>query len=129
MKTTYYTEDDVKMYLRKKMITGDTGDGVPNIFSDLDTLVTEGKRQTPVQKKKLAMWVEMTPEEFCKETKTPTKRYTLNKQLMDLSETPPELAQAIMNEYNSYKPAPRSKVLSYLIKKRMKLMLDCIGDF
>ena len=53
--------------LYDKTIRGDSGDGVPIIVSSDDTFITEGKRQTPVTKKKMELWRGKKPEEFCNE--------------------------------------------------------------
>jgi len=122
-------KDNPTAYLKEHLITGDSGDGVPNVFSDLDTFVTEGKRQTPVKKKDLARWVKMSAEDFCRETGVSTLRYSLNEQLVDLTKTPEVLMKAIVKTYDEFTPAPRSKIMEYFIKHRMKLLLDCIGEF
>jgi len=59
-------------YLKEHIIRGDAGDGVPNIFSDEDTFMVEGKRQKPVSSKKMESWLGMKAAEIAKEVaKTP----------------------------------------------------------
>ncbi len=52
------TDKNPRMYLFEHVIRGDSGDGIPNILSSDDTFVTDGKRQTPVSKKKIEHWLE-----------------------------------------------------------------------
>ena len=72
--------------LYDKLIRGDTGDGVPNILSSDDTFITEGKRQTPVTKKKMELWRGKNPEEFCNEDML--RNYHRNETMVDLRQTP-----------------------------------------
>jgi hypothetical protein len=52
-------------YFRNELIIkGDSGDGVPNILSDDDTFVTEGKRQKPITKKRLQDLMIHTKDDF-----------------------------------------------------------------
>jgi len=52
-------------FLREHIMTGDSGDGVPNFLSPDDTFVS-GKRQVSIKKDKLARWIkESKPENFC----------------------------------------------------------------
>jgi len=121
------------LFLKQHIIIGDSGDGIANLLSDIDTLVTEGKRQKPISKKKLAEWVNMTPEEFCAETGVSIDRYRLNEKLVDLSKTPDELKQQIIAVYESEKKTPiggwGNRILNYFIKNRMKVMTDYLDDF
>ena len=48
--TKSFVKGNPEESLWEKLIKGDVGDGVPNILSSDDTLVTEGKRQRPVSK-------------------------------------------------------------------------------
>ena len=57
------------------------------------------------------------------------RNYCRNKTLIDLSETPQELKNAIINRFDNQKIAHRSKVLNYLIKKRCKLLIESVEEF
>ena len=88
---------DAAESLYDKTIRGDTGDGVPNILSSDDTLITEGKRQTPITKKKMELWRGKKPEEFCNEAML--RNYHRNKTLVDLRETPESIRINIIKEF------------------------------
>jgi len=113
--------------LYDKTIRGDTGDGVPNILSSDDTLITEGKRQTPVTKKKMALWRGKKPEEFCNEAML--RNYHRNKTLVDLRETPKSIRINIVNQYDSQDAGDRSQLLNYFVDKRLKNLMDVIDEF
>jgi len=113
--------------LYDKTIRGDTGDGVPNILSSDDTLITEGKRQTPVTKKKMELWRGKKPEEFCNEAML--RNYHRNKTMVDLRETPESIRINIVNQYDSQGAGDRSQLLNYFVDKRLKNLMDVIDEF
>ena len=113
--------------LYDKTIRGDTGDGVPNILSSDDTLITEGKRQTPITKKKMELWRGKKPEEFCNEAML--RNYHRNKTMVDLRETPESIRINIVNQYDSQSAGDRSQLLNYFVDKRLKNLMDVIDEF
>ena len=113
--------------LYDKTIRGDTGDGVPNILSSDDTLITEGKRQTPVTKKKMELWRGKKPEEFCNEAML--RNYHRNKTMVDLRETPESIRINIVNQYDNQEAGDRSQLLNYFVDKRLKNLMDVIDEF
>ena len=113
--------------LYDKIIRGDTGDGVPNILSSDDTLITEGKRQTPVTKKKMELWRGKKPEEFCNEAML--RNYHRNKTMVDLRETPKSIRINIVNQYDNQEAGDRSQLLNYFVDKRLKNLMEVIDEF
>ena len=113
--------------LYDKTIRGDTGDGVPNILSSDDTLITEGKRQTPITKKKMELWRGKKPEEFCNEAML--RNYHRNKTLVDLRETPESIRLNIITQYDIQEAGDRSQLWNYFIDNRLKNLMDVIDEF
>jgi len=113
--------------LYDKTIRGDTGDGVPNILSSDDTLITEGKRQTPITKKKMELWRGKKPEEFCNEAML--RNYHRNKTMVDLGETPKSIRINIVNQYDNQEAGDRSQLLNYFVDKRLKNLMEVIDEF
>ena len=113
--------------LYDKTIRGDTGDGVPNILSSDDTLITEGKRQTPITKKKMELWRGKKPEEFCNEAML--RNYHRNKTMVDLRETPESIRINIVNQYDNQEAGDRSQLWNYFIDNRLKNLMDVIDEF
>ena len=113
--------------LYDKTIRGDTGDGVPNILSSDDTLITEGKRQTPITKKKMELWRGKKPEEFCNEAML--RNYHRNKTLVDLRETPESIRINIVNQYDDQEAGDRSQLWNYFVDNRLKNLMDVIDEF
>ena len=113
--------------LYDKTIRGDTGDGVPNILSSDDTFIIEGKRQTPITKKKLDLWRGKFPEEFCNESML--RNYHRNKTLVNLDETPKSICINIINQYQSQEVGDRSQLLNYFVDKKLKNLMEVIEEF
>ena len=112
--------------LMEHIITGDKGDGIPNMLSPDDCFV-EGKRQKPIRKNLLAEWKSKPPEEWMTSEMTPG--YNRNRMLVDLTKTPQDIKEAIIHSYEGQKGRDKSGLLNFFIKNKMKNMMDCIGDF
>lgn len=113
--------------LMEHIITGDKGDGVPNILSPDDTFVTDGKRQKPIRKNLLAEWKKLKPEEFI--TGEMAAGYNRNKQLVDLSMTPQEIKDSVISSYVKQQDKDRTQMLNYFVKYRLKNLMDVLEEF
>lgn len=129
MQKKVVTDKNPRMYLFEHVIKGDTGDGIPNILSTDDTLVTEGKRQTPVSKKKIEHWLENAEDLKSVMDDDTYRNYQRNKTLIDLTEIPTDVREKIINTFESTKVPMKMKVLNYLIKKRCNLLIDSVEEF
>jgi len=129
MQKKVVTDKNPRMYLFEHVIKGDTGDGIPNILSTDDTLVTDGKRQTPVSKKKIELWLENAEDLKSVMDDDTYRNYQRNKTLIDLAEIPVTVRENIINTFESTKVPMKMKVLNYLIKKRCKLLIDSVEEF
>lgn len=123
------TDKNPRMYLFEHVIKGDSGDGIPNILSSDDTLVTEGKRQTPVSKKKIEHWLENAENLKSVMDDDTYRNYQRNKTLIDLTEVPTSVKENIINTFEDAKVPMKMKVLNYLIKKRCNLLIDSVEEF
>jgi len=115
-------------YMWNHIMRGDTGDGVPNILSADNTFV-DSLKQTPLRQTRIDEWIESSdrlrevmPEEIY-------RNYQRNKKLIDLTETPDDLNQKIINTFNTQKLSMKMKVLNYLIKKRCKHLIEVVEEF
>ncbi len=113
-------------YLREHILKGDVSDGIPNVLSP-DHTFTDGLRQHPLTKKKIASILETIPfDSLPEETK---RNYQRNKKLIDLTSAPPELSDEILKTYRSSPYGDRSKLLNYFIQKRLRTLTESIGEF
>ena len=112
--------------LMEHIITGDKGDGVPNMLSP-DNCFVEGIRQKSIRKNLLSEWKVTPPEKWI--TSDMSHGYNRNQMLVDLSKTPQEIKDAIISSYEKQQGGDRSQLLNYFIKHKMKNMIEVIGDF
>ena len=114
---------DPEDYLNEHIMRGDSGDGIPNVYSPDNTFV-EGLRQKPLSKKKIATLIEgVFPNDEVK------RNYQRNKKLIDLTQSPNELFLECLQEYRKAPDGDRSKLFNYFIQKRLKNLTESIGDF
>ena len=121
----FVKEDNPRLYLAEHILKGDSGDGVPNVLSD-DNVFVDGRRQGVLSKKKREALLE-DPKALGDEV---YRNYCRNKQLIDLTECPSAIKTEIIYNFESQNPAMnKSKVMTYLIKKRCKLLIESVGEF
>ena len=126
----FYKEDAPKANLIQKILSGDTGDGVPNIMSDDDTFVTEGKRQNKLSAKKKLEIVDDLAEGELLYAASWYRNYQRNETLIDLDKTPEELKVKIVSEFSSQDQSKNSSlVFPYLINKNMKMLIESVEEF
>ena len=117
---------DPDIYIREHVLKGDRSDGVPNFLSPDNTFVDE-LRQRPLTKKKLETWIDLEPTDYCSDEML--RNYQRNKTLIDLECIPSDLKVKILEDYQNAEHGDRSKLLNYFIKKRLKNLMNDIGDF
>jgi hypothetical protein len=112
----FLVESDPVLFLREKIIYGDSGDGIPNILSDDDTFVA-GRRQNRVTTKFL---------EAFNEYKTDVsyyQRYDRNNRLINFDCIPMEIKGQILLAYEKPILGSADKADKYLQRNRMKTLL------
>ena len=121
-------EDNPRSNLIEKILTGDAGDGVPNVLSHDDVFVN-GERQTPLSRKKKDAIIEDLTEGELLYAASWYRNYCRNKTLIDLTETPDRLKNKIISEFNSQDQwKNKGLVLPYLINNNMKMMIESIEE-
>ena len=114
-------------YLKEHVFKGDTGDGVPNVLSP-DNTFTDGLRQKPLTKNKIASWMEHDFDDVAPNDEV-KRNYQRNQKLIDLTHIPSELSGEILETYRSSSYGDRSKLLNYFIQKRLKTLTESISEF
>ena len=117
---------DPHLYIKEHIMKGDRSDGIPNFLSSDNTFVDE-LRQKPLAKKKIENWIGLEPEDFC--TEEMLRNYQRNKTLIDLECIPDVLKEKILLEYLKPPKGDRANLLNYFINKRLKNLMNDIGDF
>lgn len=111
--------------LKQKIIKGDAGDGIPNILSPGDSFVREIRQKTMTE----GRLVEFMSKHYSDYEETPKTGYTRNQVLIDLRHIPGDIRDSIIHTYDNTKPAPRSKLLTYFMEKKLKNLMEVIGEF
>jgi hypothetical protein len=118
--------EDALRFLKEHIMRGDKGDGIPNFLSNDDVFVS-GVRQSPVRDAKVDVWITQQPEEFCDERTL--RNYRRNEKLVDLNQIPPDIQETILKSFEEPIVGTRQMIFGYLVKNRMKNLLDCIQEF
>lgn len=106
---------DPVLFLKEKIIRGDSGDGIPNILSEDNIFLIPDKRQKRITSKRLENWLPEEPSTFC-ETPTMLRNWERNKLLIDLSQIPENIQQSILHKYEETKPKRRDNLINYFMK-------------
>jgi hypothetical protein len=121
----YVVSENPIMELKEKIIRGDKGDGIPNIYSPSDCFVRD-VRQKPITKGTLD---KLMREAWTDQEETIKANWMRNATLIDLSFIPAEIKEKIKQEYDEIKPASKQKLLNYFIEKKLKNLIDVIEEF
>lgn len=134
-KKWFNTTDAVKL-LKEHIIYGDRSDSVPNFLSAGDVFVKK-IRQTPISKKKLAEWLEMSVNEIIEDVaiskkmdiKTIRANWDRNDTMINLAKVPSDIQQQALADYSQEAKGTMRMVMRYLAEKRMKRLSECIQEF
>ena len=119
----YVNGIDPVEYLNEHVMKGDSSDGVPNVLSPDNTFV-DGLRQKPLSKKKITSFIDGDlPNDEVK------RNFQRNETLIDLTKSPEDLFIKILREYQDAPEGDRSKLLNYFTQKRLRNLVESIGEF
>lgn len=122
-------------FLVDHILSGDSGDGIPNILSDDDCFVTDGKRQTPLTSKKSAAIQEqilVMGNQIDTNANMPDKvkrNWDRNRCMVDFRYIPVELEQSILQRYADSTPTRKGDILSYLMEHKMRNLMEVVSEF
>jgi len=118
------TQEQALEYLNDHIISGDTGDGVPNCLSQDDVFVS-GSRQRPLSKKKR----DTIKDPLVMNDSEVDRNLSRNRSLIDLTYIPSKYKEQILQEFDNVVVAPRGGLLTYFINNRLMDLEESIGDF
>ena len=122
----YINGVDPTTYIKEHILKGDRSDGVPNFLSPDNTFVDE-LRQRPMTKRKLDAWIDLEPSDYCNEEMM--RNYQRNRTLIDLSYIPDDIKEKCTQTFLDAPEGSRKHLLNYFIKKKLKSLMENIGDF
>lgn len=103
-------------------------DGIPNILSKDDVLVTEGVRQTPMSAKRLEEFIEQG-KDACRNDDE-RRNWDRNETLVSFAKIPEDIREGILSEYiKGTQNIDRMRIMSYLIKNKCRLLLNSLEEF
>lgn len=121
----YIKSKNPQLELKEKIIRGDKGDGIPNIFSPSDCFVRD-LRQKPITQKTIDKYLAEHYGEW--EDENARIGFSRNQALIDLMCIPGDVKEKIINTYEETKPA-KGKLLNYFIEHKLKNLMEVIEDF
>lgn len=114
-------------FLMELIIDGDSGDGIPNVLS-ADNSRALKIRQTTMTKKRV--------EEVKQQIKTGVwtdsvaqHGYYRNRELIDLTFTPKDLRDKVLESYYAQNGRDASQLFNYFMKNRMKQLMEHLNEF
>ena len=119
-------KSEIRAFMIEHIVKGDKGDGVPNILSDDDVFMTEG-RQNAVSAKRLAEFIDQG-ELACRDT-VESRRWERNERLVSFTKIPEEISAAILAQYVRMHTGDKNGVMNYLISKRCRNLLNSVDEF
>jgi hypothetical protein len=126
------SRDGIAFDLMEKIVKGDGGDGVPNIYSpDNHYTLNDGKppRQKSVTAGRLADFVIKGRDACLNDDER--RNFDRNKKLVDLTQIPASVSDDIVADYiaKSGRKADQQMILAYFNKHRMRQLVDNIQEF
>lgn len=112
-------------FLEHLILSGDRGDGVPNVLSP-DNCIIEGLRQKPLRETKIE---ELLKADFTTLPEEIQRNWTRNRMLIDLRAIPQAIQATVLYEYESQAGKPRDKMFNYFINHKMKMLMESISEF
>lgn len=120
--------DSPARYAFEHLMKGDSGDGVPNVLSP-DNSFTDKIRQTPMRMKVIDTWWESKDDLKAVMPEEAFRNYIRNREMIDLNRTPQNIKDSAIDQLEGYKYSKRSNILNYLIENKMKMLIECAGEF
>jgi hypothetical protein len=114
-------------FMIEHIVRGDAGDAIPNILSP-DNAIVDHIRQTPIKQKLLDNFkISVIAGDIEGDMK---RNYIRNKTLIDFDCIPDDIYNSVVKEYESYElKGNRTKILNYMMRNKMKHMMENLSDF
>lgn len=124
---------NAREHLIEKIVRGDGGDNIPNMFTPDDWAIKrisgeETYRAKNVKPERLQDFLNRGYDACVNDTER--AGYERNKMLIDFECIPLQLKETIINSFVNYKMnGSKNKIMNYLIKNRLKNLIQDLGAF
>lgn len=116
--------DDPEGYIVEHVIKGDFGDGIPNILSPDNCLVTK-ERQKKITSEKLEQFSKTVFDETHENYQNWKRNYTL----IHLSQVPDNIKNEILRQFHEPNPKNRSNLMKFFMSKNLRNLIETLNDF
>lgn len=120
IRNRWIEHEDPVQYLQEHIIKGDRSDGIPNILTCDDAIVT-GKPQKKMSRDKITSLASMNPEKFTNYIRL--RNWKRNAELIDFSKIPEEIEVRIIDIFNTTEPQD-SISMKYFIENNIQELID-----
>ena len=120
IKNRWIEHENPVQYLQEHIIKGDRSDGIPNILTCDDAIVT-GKPQKKMSKEKITSLASMNPQDFTNFIRL--RNWKRNSQLIDLSKIPQEVVNSIIDTHMTTIPKETVSI-NYFINNNIQDILE-----
>jgi len=120
IRNRWIENDNPVQYLQEHIIRGDRSDGIPNILTCDDAIVT-GKTQKKMSKEKIAALAELDPSEFTNYIRL--RNWKRNAELIDFTRIPESVVTRILTTYQKNRPALRVNI-NYFIENKLQEIME-----
>lgn len=120
IRNKWIENDNPVQYLQEHIIRGDRSDGIPNILTCDDAIVT-GKPQKKMSKEKITSLASMAPSEFTNYIRL--RNWKRNAELIDFTRIPEAVVERILTTYTRNKPQSSVK-LDYFIQNNIQDLFE-----
>ena len=122
IRNRWIEHEDPVQYLQEHIIKGDRSDGIPNILTCDDAIVT-GKPQKKMSKEKITSLASMNPQDFTNFIRL--RNWKRNSELIDFSNIPQDVVDRILSRYHEGTDRESIKI-QYFIEHNIQ---DLIQEF
>lgn len=122
IRNRWIENEDPVMYLQEHIIRGDRSDGIPNILTCDDAIVT-GKPQKKMSKEKIASLANMSPDDFTNFIRL--RNWKRNAELIDFARIPEPVVERILLASHKAKVNPTIN-LNYFVDNKLQ---DILSEF
>ncbi len=123
---TFIQELNPKEFLKSHIITGDRGDGIPNVLSDDDCFVADKKQKT-LSKQKIQDLLTLSVDDWLESEYK--DNWVRNHTVVDLRNTPKYIQDEIIALYQQQLPRNGKKLFNYFQKYGLTNLMESMRDF
>lgn len=124
----YVSTESPEEYLLNHILRGDSGDGIPNVLSDSDTFMVEGKHQKKLGSKQFAIIADNYQRNYIPNEEI-NRNLMRNESLIDLKRIPDFIVTDILQNFTTQEKRTRLKMRKYFAQHNLPNFMRSLGEF